>query len=65
MRRRERKLTLSELRDFAKRMGGDVPVVAYDGHRRVEIQDMMAERTATGETLVLVLSDPKEVKRDA
>lgn len=58
-------MTLSELRDFAKRMGGDVPVVAYDGHRRVEIQDMMAERTATGETLVLVLSDPKEVKRDA
>lgn len=53
------------LRDFAKHMAGDVPVVVTDGHRRIEIQDMMAERTATGETLVLVLSDPKEVKRDA
>lgn len=58
-------MRLRELRDFAKRMAGDVPVVVTDGHRRIEIQDMMAERTATGETLVLVLSDPKEVKRDA
>lgn len=58
-------MTLSELRDFAKRMGGDVPVVAYDGHRRVKIQDMMAERTAKGETLVLVLDINKEVGEDA
>lgn len=65
MRRRERALTLSELRDFAKRMGGDVPVVAYDGHRRIKIQDMMAERTAKGETLVLVLNIDEEVGEDA
>lgn len=58
-------MTLSELRNFAKRLGGDVPVVAYDGHRRVEVTDMMAERTAKGETLVLVLDINKEVKRDA
>lgn len=58
-------MTLSELRDFAKRMGGDVPVVAYDGHRRIEVMDMMAERTAKGETLVLVLNINKEVSRDA
>lgn len=58
-------MTLSELRDFAKRMGGDVPVVAYDGHRRIKIQDMMAERTAKGETLVLVLDIDEEVGEDA
>lgn len=58
-------MTLSELRDFAKRMGGDVPVVAYDGHRRVEVKDMMAERTAKGETLVLVLDIDEEVGEDA
>lgn len=48
-------MELRELRDFAKRMGGEVEVVAYDGHRRIEVSDMMAERTARGETLVLVL----------
>lgn len=58
-------MQLRELRDFAKRMGGEVPVVAYDGHRRVEVTDMMAERTAKGETLVLVLDIDKEVKQDA
>lgn len=58
-------MELRELRDFAKRMGGDVPLVAYDGHRRVEVTDMMAERTAKGETLVLVLDINKEVQRDA
>lgn len=58
-------MELRELRDFAKRMGGDVPLVAYDGHRRIEVRDMMAERTAKGETLVLVLDINKEVKRDA
>ena len=58
-------MRLRELRDFAKRMGGEVPVVAYDGHRRIEVTDMMAERTAKGETLVLVLDVNKEVKRDA
>ena len=58
-------MTLSELRDFAKRMGGDVPVVAYDGHRRVKVKDMMAERTAKGETLVLVLDIDEEVGEDA
>ena len=58
-------MTLSELRDFAKRMGGDVPVVAYDDHRRIKIQDMMAERTAKGETLVLVLDIDEEVGEDA
>lgn len=54
------RLTLRELRDFAKRMGGEVEVVAYDGHRRIEIVDMMAERTARGEKLVLVLDINKE-----
>ena len=58
-------MRLRELRDFAKRMGGEVPVVAYDGHRRIEVTDMMAERTAKGETLVHVLDVNKEVKRDA
>lgn len=57
-------MELRELRDFAKRMGGDVRLVAYDGTRRVEVADMMAERTARGETLVLVLDDDKEA-RDA
>lgn len=58
-------MELRELRDFAKRMGGDVPLVAYDGHRRIEVTDMMAERTAKGETLVLVLDINEEVQRDA
>lgn len=58
-------MELRELRDFAKRIGGDVPLVAYDGHRRIEVTDMMAERTAKGETLVLVLDINKEVQRDA
>lgn len=58
-------MELRELRDFAKRMGGDVPLVAYDGHRRIEVTDIMAERTAKGETLVLVLDINKEVQRDA
>lgn len=58
-------MELRELRDFAKRMGGDVPLVAYDGHRRIEVTDVMAERTAKGETLVLVLDINKEVQRDA
>lgn len=53
-------MTLRELRDFAKRMGGEVEVVAYDGYRRIEIVDMMAERTARGEKLVLVLDINKE-----
>ena len=54
-------MELRELRDFAKRMGGEVEVVAFDGHRRIEVSDMMAERTARGETLVLVLDVNKEV----
>ena len=58
-------MELRELRDFAKRMGGDVPLVAYDGHRRIEVTDMMAERTAKGETLVLVLDINEEVHKDA
>lgn len=58
-------MELRELRDFAKRMGGDVPLVAYDGHRRIEVTDMMAERTAKGETLVLVLDINEEVQKDA
>ena len=58
-------MELRELRDFAKRMGGDVPVVAFDGHRRIEVTEMMAERTAKGETLVLVLDNGKGVMRDA
>lgn len=58
-------MRLRELRDFAKRMGGEVPVVAYDGHRRIEVTDMMAERTAKGETLVLVLDIDKEVRQNA
>lgn len=58
-------MTLRELRDFAKRIGGDVPIVAYDGYRRIEVMDMMAERTAKGETLVLVLDINKEVGEDA
>ena len=54
-------MELRELRDFAKRMGGEVKVVAADGHRRFEVADMMAERTAKGETLVLVIDTSKEV----
>lgn len=58
-------MELRELRDFAKRMGGEVKVVAADGHRRFEVADMMAERTAKGETLVLVLDIDKEVPSNA
>ena len=58
-------MRLRELRDFAKRMGGDVAVVVTDGHGRFEVLDMMAERTAKGETLVLVLDIDKEVGEDA
>ena len=53
-------MELGELRQFAKRMGGDVRVVAFDGQRRAEVIDIMAERTAKGETLVLVLDEDKE-----
>lgn len=58
-------MELRELRDFAKRMGGEVKVVAADGHRRFEVADMMAERTAKGETLVLVLDIDKEEPSNA
>lgn len=58
-------LKLRELRNFAKRMGGDVPVVAYDGHRRIKIIDMVAERTAKGETLVLALDIDSKEEEDA
>lgn len=52
-------MTLSELRDFAKRMGGDALVVVelrdVDGAPyRVTLDDMMAERSAKGQTLVLM-----------
>ena len=47
------------------RMGGDVPVVAYDGHRRIKVIDMMAERTAKGETLVLALDIDSKEEEDA
>jgi hypothetical protein len=54
-------MELRELRDFAKRMGGDVPMVVTDGYRRYEINGIMAERTASGETLVLAVDiDSKE-----
>ena len=53
-------MELRELRDFAKRMGGEVPVVAeeqdVDGMPlRADIVGLRAERTQAGETLVLVI----------
>lgn len=51
-------MELRGLRDFAKRMGGEVPVMVelrdVNGNPyRVAVEDMMAERSAKGETLVL------------
>lgn len=52
-------MELRLLRDFAKRMGGETPVVVEmrdaDGKPfRVGVDDLMAERSAKGETLVLM-----------
>ncbi len=58
-------MRLSDLRGFAKRMGGDVPLVVelthVDGNKeRVAVERLMAERTQEGETLVLAIDKEEE-----
>ena len=50
--------------DVAKEIG-DVPLVVTDGVRRYEINGIMAERTASGETLVLAVDVNSREERNA
>lgn len=54
-------MELQELRQFAKRMGGDVGLAVMVSEERHEVVDLVAERNKDGETLILII-DKKEGK---